>query len=256
MIALLSMLTFAAASPLTPPVDTLRLEVGSPEVDGRVFPVHRARNRVYLGEGAPVNTWTNELSLGDSAGVPVMRWITRGVRLAPEGGGADWELLQTYDARTLRPLAYLRTSSDGAYMRLRIEGNRVRGVQRRAGESELVEIDRTIDRPGFFEGASDLIPMAVGLTPGTVMTAPVWAPSMREVEVRVFTVLDPETVSVEGTDVTAWKVEEREERTGRLVATWWLTNESPFMVLGEIELADGRTQRITGVSLDRPDVER
>jgi glycolate oxidase len=31
--------------------DTLRLEVGSPEIDGRVFPSHRARNRVYLDPG-------------------------------------------------------------------------------------------------------------------------------------------------------------------------------------------------------------
>jgi hypothetical protein len=34
----------------TVPPDTPRLEVGSLEVDGRVFPVHRARNRVYVGE--------------------------------------------------------------------------------------------------------------------------------------------------------------------------------------------------------------
>ena len=39
--------------------DTLRLEVGSPEVDGRIFPVHRARNRVYLEGSVPSLTWTN-----------------------------------------------------------------------------------------------------------------------------------------------------------------------------------------------------
>jgi hypothetical protein len=37
--------------------------------------------------------------------------------------------------------------------------------------------------------------------------------------------------------------------TGELIATWWMTENSPFMVLAEIELPDGRLQRITGVDL-------
>ena len=256
MIALTTLVVSLAPAFPPPPADTLRLEVGSPEVDGRVFPVHLARNRVYVDDGAPpATTWTNALTLGDSAGVPVMRWVTRGVRLGPEGSGATWELQQTYDARTLRPMAYLRTSSDGGYMRLGFDGARVHGVQRRPGERGLTQIDRTIDRPGFFEGASDLIPMAVGLRAGAVMTAPVWAPSMAATEMRIYTVLDEVPVDVEGREVLAWRVEERVQATGRLVATWYLTNSSPFMVLGEIPLADGRTQRITGVALDDPGPE-
>jgi hypothetical protein len=94
--------------------------------------------------------------------------------------------------------------------------------------------------------------MAVGLRAGVVVTAPVWAPSMGATEVRIFHVLDEVPVSVEGRQVRAWRVEERVEDTGRLVATWYLTNSSPYMVLGEIPLADGRTQRITGVALDDP----
>jgi hypothetical protein len=237
------------ASPRATTPDTVHLRVGSPEIDGRVFPVHLARNRVYVEEGgAPVTTWTNELSLGDSAGMPVMHWVTRGVRIGPEGTGATWELHQTYDARTLAPLAYFRTGSDGASLRLRIEGTRVRGVQRAPGAA-LREIDRTLDRPGFFAGASDLIPMAVGLSAGTVMTAPVWSPGMEATEVRVFEVLAEVSVPVEGAEVRAWKVEERHQATGRLLATWYLTEHSPFMVLGEVPLADGRVQRITGVDL-------
>ena len=230
--------------------DTLRLEVGSPQIDGRVFPTHSARNRVYMQEGAaPVGTWTNDLSVGDSAGVPVHRWVSRGVQLGPEGAGASWELVQTYDARTLAPLTYYRWSSNGASMRLRIDGTRVRGVQQVPGEATPRTIDRTIDRPGFFAGATDLVPMAVRMRPGLVITAPFWSPNMEATEVRVFTVIGEESVHVEGADVTAWKVEERVERTGALTATWYVTDASPYMVLGEVVLPNGGIQRITGQAL-------
>ena len=232
--------------------DTLRIEVGSPEIDGRVLPDHSARNRVYMDPAAPpVNTWTNDLSVGDSAGVQVHRWVTRGVQLGPEGVGTSWELVQTYDARTLAPLTYYRWASNGASMRLRIEGTRVRGVQRVPGEAAPRMIERTLDRPAFFAGASDLVPMAARLRTGLVLTAPVWSPAMASTEVRVFSVLGQETVRVEGADALAWKVEERVQATGALVATWYLTDSSPYMVLGEVRLANGGIQRITGQALER-----
>jgi hypothetical protein len=230
--------------------DTLRLQVGSPEIDGRIFPAHSARNRVYMGQdAAPVSTWTNDLSVGDSAGVQVHRWVTRGVQLGPEGVGSSWELVQTYDARTLQPLTYYRWASNGASTRLRIDGTRIRGEQRVPGEAAPRTIDRTIDRPAFFAGASDLVPMAMRMRAGLVITAPVWSPGMESTEVRVFSVLGEERVRVEGADVMAWKVEERVERTGALIATWWLTDESPYMVLGENPLPNGGTRRITGEAL-------
>ena len=232
--------------------DTLRLEVGSPEVDGRVFPVHRARNRVYLEDGSePVVTWTNELTLGDSAGVPVMRWVTRGEPGPTATGGHRWELLQTYNARTLAPMAYSNTSSSGAYMHLTIDGKQVRGVKRGPGGEAVEEpVHQTLDRLGFMASASDLVPMAVGLRAGSVMIAPVWGPNMPAAEDRIFTVLSQETVSVEGAEVVAWKVEERVADTGSLYATWWLTEESPYMVLAEVLQSNGQVRRITGVALD------
>jgi hypothetical protein len=237
--------------------DTLRLQVGSPEIDGRVFPDHRARNRVYMErDAAPVSTWTNDLSVGDSAGVQVHRWVTRGVQLGPEGVGSSWELVQTYDARTLAPLTYYRWASNSSSMRLRIEGTRIRGEQTVPGEAAPRAIDRTIDRPAFFAGASDLVPMAVRMRQGLVITAPVWSPGMESTEVRVFSVLGEETVGVEGADVTAWKVEERVERTGALVATWYLTDTSPYMVVGETPLPNGGTRRITGEALGGGEPDR
>ena len=239
--------TPAAAPPAPVASDTLRLEVGSPEVNGLVFPPHRARNRVYIGNGdTPVTSWTNELTVGDSAGIRVMRWVTRGT----QANGATWELLQTYNARTLAPLRWSLRSSAGADSWLRIDGTRVRGVWKTPSDTAAVAVDRTIARAGFIASASDLVPMAVGLRQGAVMTAPVWSPQSTDVEVRVFTVLAEEPVMVEGAEVVAWKVEERVHATGALAATWWLTNESPYMVLAEIPLPNGQVQRLTGVALD------
>ena len=180
-----------------------------------------------------------------------MRWVTRGEPGPAATGGHRWELLQTYHARTLALLAYSSSSSSGAFMRLTLDGNRLRGVKRGPGEDAVEEpVDRTLDRLGFMASASDLVPMAVGLRAGTVIVAPVWGPNMPVPEDRIFTVLDQETVSVEGAEVLAWKVEERYADTGKLYATWWLTEESPYMVLAEVVQPNGGVQRITGVALD------
>ena len=237
----------ATTPPALPQADTLHLEVGSPEVDGRIFPAHAARNTVYIGDSTtPVNTWTNELTFGDSAGIRVMRWATRGT----QPNGATWELLQSYDARTLRPLRWSLTSSAGTEARLWLEGTRVRGTWKGPSDAAPMEVDRTIPRLGFIASASDLVPMAVRLREGLVITAPVWSPQDTAIEDRVFTVLGRERVTVEGTEVVAWKVEERVRATGALEATWWLSDASPYMVLGETRLPDGRVRRITGVALN------
>lgn len=241
-----------AADPCPAGADTLRLRVGSSEVRGEIYPPHFARNRVYRGpEGSPpVTSWTNELTLADSAGRRVMRWVTRGGRLTPAGDSVHWELRQTYDATTLAPLAYSRTSSDGAFTALTIEGTRIHGTRRLSPDSAVQPVDLTLDQPAFIASASDLVPLAVGLCPGLVMTAPVWGPGMSNAEVRVFSVLGRERVQVEGAWVESWKVEERVERDGRFVANWYLTEESPYMVYAEVALPDGQVQRMTGVSLD------
>jgi hypothetical protein len=232
--------------------DTLRLRVGSAEVKGAIYPPHHARNRVYRGpEGSPpVTTWTNELTLADSAGRRVMHWATRGAGVSPAGDTVRWELLQTYDASTLAPYAYSLTSSNGSFTRLTIDGSRVRGTRRTPAESVPQPVDLTLDRAPFIASASDLVPLAVGLCPGRVMTAPMWSPGMADAEVRVFTVLGRERVRVEGEWVESWKVDERRERDGSLVATWYLTEQSPYMVYAEVPLPNGQVQRMTGVSLD------
>jgi hypothetical protein len=206
---------------------------------------------VYLGDATePTVSWTNELTVGDSAGRQVMRWVTRGGPVSDSTRPA-WELRQTYDARTLAPLAWERTAGNGAYLRLRVDGLRVHGVRRGPGTDATEEsVDMTLDRLGFVASASDLVPMAVGLRDGVVMTAPVWGPNMTAPEVRVFAVLGQQPVMVEGTEVIAWKVEERVHATGTLVANWYLTEQSPYMVYAEVMLASGQVQRMTGVALD------
>lgn len=238
----------ARVSTATP--DTIRIEVGSSAVNGRVYAPHAALVRVRLGDSSRVTAeWTNELTLGDSAGRPVMRWVTKGKRRSATGAEVTWELRQTYDAVTLAPYAYHSISSTGAFTRLTIEGRRVRGTRRAAGDTTTLPVDVTLDRPGFFAGASDLVPPAVGLKAGAVMTAPVWSPAMTRAEYRVFTVVGKATIDVEGTPVEAWKVEERRHADGTLHATWYLLETSPYMVYGEVVLPGGQLQRMTEVEI-------
>jgi hypothetical protein len=228
-----------------PGSDTLTIEVGSTRLDGRVFQPHAARVRVYVGDEL-TNEWTNELTLGDSAGRPVMHWVTRTVR---SPGGVTNVLRQTYDAVTLAPYTFQSTSSNGAFTRLVISGTEVRGSRRAANDTTVHEVRLTLERGGFFAGASDLIPVAAGLEAGLVMTAPVWRFGMPAAEDRIFAVLRDTLVVVEGTAVTAWKVEERRPDDRSLVATWYLTEERPYMVYGEVPLPGGGVRRMTEVEI-------
>jgi hypothetical protein len=231
--------------------DTIRLEVGSPEVNGKVYEPHAARVRVRIGEGEGriVAEWTNELTLGDSAGRPVHRWVTKGTRFSPAGDTVRWEIRQTYDAVTLAPYGYVSSSSSGAFARLRLDGRRVHGTRKLANDSTVQQVDLTLDRPGFVASASDLVPLAVGLANGRVMTAPVWGPNMTRSELRIFTVIGQGPVVVEGSEVTAWKVEERRYADRQLLATWYLTERSPYMVYGEVVLPNGQVQRMSEVAI-------
>jgi hypothetical protein len=193
--------------------------------------------------------WTNELTLGDSAGRPVMRWVTRGTQFRAGGNRTTWEILQTYDRRTLAPLGYARQSSAGGFTRLAIDGGRVTGTRRAAGDSTTQPVDMTVDRMGFIASASDLVPLAAGLSEGAVMTAPVWGPDMAQSEQRIFTVLGKVPAPVEGKVWDAWKVEERRYADGTLLAIWYLVEESPYMVAGDVFLPDGRVRKMTEVAI-------
>ena len=241
--------TAAGQAPVPPP-DTMRIEVGSPALDGRVYKPHAARVRVRLGDSSRVtSTWTNELTVGDSAGRTVMHWVTKGTQYPAGGREVTWELRQTYDARTLAPIRYSQTSSAGGFQHLTITDRRVRGTKRVAGDSAVQQVDVTLDRPGFFAGASDLVPLAVGLKEGAVMTAPVWSPAMTKAEGRIFSVLGKATVDVEGTSIEAWKVEERRESDRVLLATWYLLDKSPYMVYGEVALPNGQVRKMTEAAI-------
>jgi hypothetical protein len=231
--------------------DTIRLEVGSPQVNGKIYEPHAARVRVRVGEGEGqiVAEWTNELTHGDSAGRPIHRWVTKGTRISPAGDSVKWEIRQTYDAITLAPYGYASSSSTGAWARLALDGRRVRGTRRMPGDTTDRHVDVTLDRPGFVASASDLVPLAAGLADGKVMTAPFWEPNVTRSELRVFTVVGRGPVDVEGSAVNAWKVEERRHADGRLLATWYLTEVSPYMVYGEVLLPNGQVRRMTEVAI-------
>ena len=244
MLTLLSLIVAVAVQQ-----DTVRLEVGSPLVDGRVYQPHRARVRVHIGSlDAPVtNEWTNELTLGDSAGRPVMRWVTLGQR--DSSGTPGYDLRQTYDAVTLAPLGYALTTRSGVRVRLAMDGTRMRGTRKLPNDTSVRQVDQPIPRMGFYASASDLVPLAVGLREGAVYIAPVWGPNMPAAENRIFSVMARERMTVEGADVMAWKVEERRESDRVLLANWYLTDTSPYMVAGDVFLPDGRVQKMTEIAL-------
>ena len=231
--------------------DTVRLEVGAKQVNGRVYEPHAARVRVRVGTpDSPITAeWTNELTLGDSAGRTVMRWVTKGTRQAPTGGSMTWEIRQTYDAVTLAPLGYHSTSSLGGFQQLTLNGASVRGTRRVPGDSTTQPIDVTLDRAGFVASASDLLPAAVGFKEGLVIVAPFWGPMMTKSEMRIFSVIGKTPMKVEGTDVVPWKVEERRQSDGKLLATWYLLDKSPYMVYGEVPLPNGQTQIMSEVAI-------
>ena len=75
---------------------------------------------------------------------------------------------------------------------------------------------------------------------------------MRKSEQRLFSVIGKVDVDVEGTQVNAWKVEERRESDRALLATWYLLDKSPYMVYGEVPLPDGTIQRMTEMEVPMP----
>jgi hypothetical protein len=231
--------------------DTIRLEVGSKLVNGTVYKPHAARVRVRIGSDTSriVSDWTNELTVGDSAGRSVHRWVTKGTQFPPNGQPVQWELRQTFDAVSLGLLGYLSERSNGARTQLKIDGKRVTGTRKLPGDTTVQQVDVTLDQPGFVAAASDLVPLAVGFKEGRVMTAPVWAPNMTKSEMRIFTVVGQTPIKVEGTDMVAWKVEERRQADRQLVATWYLLDRSPYMVYGEVPLPNGQVQRMSEVEI-------
>jgi hypothetical protein len=251
--SLLSASVFEFAAAQSAP-EVLRLEVGAREVDGRVYQPHAAKVRVYVGpgQGTVRGEWTNVLTVGDSAGRPVHYWVTTGKSITPAGDTLRWELRQTYDAITLQPYSIARTMSNGLESRLKIEGTRVHGTRRLNATAPVEQIDYTIDRPGFVASASDLVPAAVGFKAGRVISVPIWGPGMTRSEQRRFTMIGKVDVDVEGQAVNAWKVEEHRESDNKLLATWYLLDQSPYMVYGEVPLPDGSVQRMTEVAVPMP----
>jgi hypothetical protein len=229
--------------------DTLRIDVGSPAVNGSVYLPHRARVRVHLGslDTPPTNEWTNELTIGDSAGRKVMRWVTLGQFDSNRVAGFD--LRQTFDLVTLAPLGYNLKTRNGVQVSLAIDGNHMRGTRKLPGNAETQQVDQEIPRMGFIASASDLVPLAVGFKTGLVFIAPVWGPNMTTAESRIFSVIDKVPTMVEGTEWQAWKVEERRESDRQLLAVWYLVEGSPYMVAGDVFLPNGQVQKLTEIAL-------
>jgi hypothetical protein len=72
---------------------------------------------------------------------------------------------------------------------------------------------------------------------------------MTKAEMRVFNGIGKTRIKVEGSDLNPWKVEERRQADGALLATWFLLDTSPYMVYGEVPLPNGQTQRMSEVAI-------
>ena len=239
------MLTLAVAV-----ADTLRIGVGSPAVNAAFMQPHKARVVVERQVGSSWEVaaeWINELTLGDSAGKKVQRWVTSGTRQQPGGSPIKWTIYQTYDQVTLAPYGYYYTSSAGADIRLTMEGNRVRGTRKTPSDAAPAQVDFTLSEPAWMAGASDLPPVAAGLSDGKIMVMPLWSPGMQQVEQRIFTVTGKKSIKVQDKSWESWVVEERAMRGGTmlLLSTWYMTEKAPYMVYAEQTSADGTKQRFT-----------
>jgi hypothetical protein len=241
-------LTIAQGVQAAPP-DTIRIEVGSPLLDGSVYKPHRARVRVHLNslDTPPTNEWINELTVGDSAGRGVARWVTLGQLDA--NGVPGFDLRQTFDLATMAPVGYRLRTRAGVDVSLAIDGNRMRGTRKLPNNPEVEHVDQVIPRMGYIASASDLVPLAVGLEAGKVVIAPVWGPNMATAESRIFSIIGKVPTMVEGTEWQAWKVEEYRESDRKLLAVWYLLDESPYMVAGEAYLPNGNVQKMTEIAL-------
>lgn len=240
-------LTMAAAN--GPPADTIRIEVGSPLINGAVYLPHRARVRVHLNslDTPPTNEWTNELTVGDSAGRKVARWVTLGQLDA--NGVAGFDLRQTFDLVTMAPVGYRLKTRAGVDVSLAIDGHRMFGTRKLPNNPEVQHVDQQIPRLGFIASASDLVPLAAGMAVGKVIIAPVWSPNMATAESHIFSIIGKVPTMVEGTEWNAWKVEEYRESDRRLIAVWYLLEDSPYMVGGETYNENGEVRKMTEIAL-------
>lgn len=82
------------------------------------------------------------------------------------------------------------------------------------------------------------------------MTAPMWDPATSAFNVRVFIVRAQKDIDVEGTMVRAWPVEER-TISDQLISTWYLIEQAPYMVAGEVPLPNGGVLKMTEVNVPK-----
>lgn len=227
--------------------DTLHLEVGSPRVNGGVYRPHAGRVvklRVAGGRTDTTAVWTNRLVIGDSSGRAVHRWHTAGWGRQPGGARGSYDLWSTFDARTLALLGWHLKTEKGFEVRLGADGRAVRGTRRTPADSTPVPIDTTLPRAGFAAGAADLIPYAVGLREGVVMTLPLWSPPGAGVKTEVWRVTRRTPVEFAGRRVPSWEMEHYRPEDGRLLGRIWFIDEPPYVARWDLFHEDGATDRM------------
>jgi hypothetical protein len=228
--------------------DTLCVAVGSEMISGLELPVHGSKiDRFQLDPGqAPRNIgWiTNVMSIGDTAGRPVFRFITEGEARQPNGQANRYTLYTTFDRKTTALLGYFISGSLGREVRLTLDGNRVRGTIRPSADAAVQPVDVTLSRPGFLGSSMDIQLALLPLRPGLTIELPVWMPGMTDAESRWYVVVSQGTAKMGGKTVDAWVTEEWNADRSRKLSTMNVIKSAPFMEWQEFDQPSGGKLRL------------
>ncbi len=210
-VAALAALLAAAPAAAQTPADS-SVVVGDARIDGtRVRPGRAvfAWEMIRGDQKMPVGTLTDEITLAQEGGRPVLRRVLS--LQAMMGSLVD---STTSDARTLAPISE-RAHQPRRAVALDFDGRRVRGSITPTGGAPTA-VDTASPRPAFNPGSWDLVLRALPLAEGLAVRYAVFdvdQPGERWYSARVVGVERPE-----GTTAEAWKVEM--ERGATKVTAW------------------------------------
>lgn len=238
--------------------DTIDVGVGSPLIDGarmRSFTTRIRTFRVAGADPALVSEATNVITLGDSAGVPVVRVRSSGWSMGPKGrieSTTDF----TFDRATLALRGMVSRAADGSERALHADGRSVEMVVPLPNGAPPLRT--ALATPGFYGPWSDFVVEELPRRVGTVYRVHLWRPAPQPggpprivEETHLYTVARREDVAVLGkTYRQAWVIEDRLAGNDALAGTMWIVDGPPNLVRWLIAMPDGSALRVDQALVD------